>query len=263
MKAVIIEDEIIAAQNLQRLIAQVNKDIEIIAVLKSVEDSVAWFIENPNPDLVFMDIHLSDGASFSIFEKVKISAPIIFTTAYDEYALKAFEVNSIDYLLKPVNIKNLERAIEKFSRLSGAKHDDEDRIAKMVSLFQKEKTVYKSNFLIPHKDKFIPLSVNDIAYIYSENKMAKIVTLDKRTFYESRSLDEIQRQIDPARFFRANRQFIISHKAIKDIAVWFDSKISVNLVVDIPEKIIVSRTRVIRRSFFKRKKNTHLNNQKH
>ena len=243
MKAVIVEDEIIAAQNLQRLIAQVNKDIEIIAILKSVEDSVEWFSLNPHPDLVFMDIHLSDGASFSIFEKVKIHAPIIFTTAYDEYALKAFEVNSIDYLLKPINIKDLERAITKFSRLNKTQTGNEEMIANMLAMFQKGKDVYKSFFLIPHKDKFIPLSVNDIAYIYSENKTAKMVTFDNRNFYENSSLDEIQRQIDPARFFRANRQFIISHKAIKDISVWFDSKLSVNLTVDIPEKIIVSRVR--------------------
>ena len=244
MKAVIVEDEIVAAKNLQHMIAQVNTGIEIIAVLESIEESVEWFSANPNPDLVFMDIHLSDGSSFSIFEKVKIHAPIIFTTAYNEYALKAFEVNSIDYLLKPINIKNLERAIEKLSRLGGTKPNHDDAIANMLSMFQKEKTVYKSNFLIPHKDKFIPLSVNDIAYIYSENRIAKIVTLDNRTYYEQNSLDEMQRQIDPSKFFRANRQYIISHKAIKDIAVWFDSKISVNLVVDIPEKIIVSRMRV-------------------
>jgi len=244
MKAVIVEDEIVAAKNLQHLIAQVNTNIEIIAVLESIEESVEWFSTNPNFDLVFMDIHLSDGSSFSIFEKVKINAPIIFTTAYDEYALKAFEVNSIDYLLKPINIKNLERAIEKFNRLSGTKPNNEDVIANMLSMFQTEKTVYKSNFLIPHKDRFIPLSVNNIAYIYSENRIAKIVTLDNRTYNENNSLDEMQRQINPSQFFRANRQFIISHRAIKDIAVWFDSKISVTLVVDIPEKIIVSRTRV-------------------
>jgi two-component system LytT family response regulator len=244
MKAVIVEDEIIAAQNLQRLITQVNKSIEIIAILKSIEDSVEWFSANPNPDLVFMDIHLSDGASFAIFEKVKIHAPIIFTTAYDEYALKAFEVNSIDYLLKPINIKDLERAINKFSQLNKAQISNDDVIANMLAMLQKGKEVYKSFFLIPHKDKFIPLSVNDIAYIYSENKIANIATFDKRSFYENGSLDEIQRQLDPLKFFRANRQFIISHKAIKDISVWFDSKLSVNLTVDIPEKIIVSRMRV-------------------
>jgi two-component system LytT family response regulator len=113
----------------------------------------------------------------------------------------------------------------------------------MLAMFQKEKTIYKSSFLIPHKDKFIPLAINDIAYIYSENKIAKIVTFDNRTYYENSSLDEIQRQLDPSKFFRANRQFIISHKAIKDISFWFDSKLSVNLVVSIPEKIIVSRLR--------------------
>jgi len=244
MKAVIVEDEVIAAQNLQRLIAQVNSSIEIIAVLKSIEESVEWFSAHPNPDLVFMDIHLSDGSSFSIFEKVKIQVPVIFTTAYDEYALKAFEVNSIDYILKPINLKDLERAIEKFSRFDKTKSSNEDVIANMLSMLQKEKTVYKSNFLIPNKDKFIPLSVNDIAYIYSENKIAKIVTFDNRTYYENDSLDKMQQQLDPAKFFRANRQYIISHKAIKDLSVWFDSKLSVNLVVDVPEKIIVSRIRV-------------------
>jgi two-component system LytT family response regulator len=243
MKVVIVEDEIIAAQNLQRLITQANKDIEIIATLQSVEDSVEWFSVNPNPDLVFMDIHLSDGVSFSIFEKVKINAPIIFTTAYNEYALKAFEVNSIDYLLKPINSKDLERAINKFSQINKVQSSNEDVIANMLAMFKKEKDVYKSFFLIPYKDKFVPLSVNDIAYIYSENKIAKMVTFDNRTYSENTSLDEIQRQLDSLKFFRANRQFIISHKAIKDITIWFDSKLSVNLTVDIPEKIIVSRVR--------------------
>jgi len=243
MNAVIIEDEIVAAQNLQRLIAQVNGSIAIIAVLKSIEESVEWFSVHPDPDLVFMDIHLSDGSSFTIFEKVKIHAPVIFTTAYDEYALKAFEVNSIDYLLKPINSKDLKRAIEKFSRFGEVKTSNEEVITTLLSMFRNEKKVYKSNFLLPNKDKYIPLSVNDIAYIYSENKMAKIVTLTNRTFYEQSSLDELQRQLDPSKFFRANRQFIISHQAIKDFSVWFDSKLAVNLRVDTPEKIIVSRVR--------------------
>jgi len=243
MKAVINEDEIIAAQNLQRLINQIDSSIEIIAVLESIEESVEWFYINPSPDLVFMDIHLSDGSSFSIFEKVKIHAPVIFTTAYDEYALKAFEVNSIDYILKPINIKDLERAIDKFSHYNKTNSSNEELIANMLAMFQKDKKIYRSNFLIPHKDKFIPLSVNDIAYIYSENRISKIVTLDNRTFYENSSLDTQQQQIDPTKFFRANRQFIISHKAIKDISIWFDNKLSVNLVAAVPEKIIVSKAR--------------------
>jgi two-component system LytT family response regulator len=253
LNAVLVEDEVIAALNLQRLIAQVNGDVEVIAVLKSIEESVEWFSCNPSPDLAFMDIHLSDGSSFSIFEKARIEAPIIFTTAYDEYALKAFEVNSIDYLLKPVNIKDLERAMKKISRRfgdpSGRLHgenacNNEDVIAKMLSVFRKEKTVYKSNFLIPHKDKYIPLSVHDIACIYSENKIARMITFDSRALYENSSLDELQRQLDPSVFFRANRRYIISHRAIKDISVWFTGKLSINLSVAIPEKIIVSRERV-------------------
>ena len=116
MKAVIVEDELIAAQNLQRLIQQVDSDIEVIVVLQSVEESIEWFMLHPAPELVFMDIHLADGSSFSIFEKVEISCPIIFTTAYDEYALKAFEVNSIDYLLKPINEKDLQRALSKYKK---------------------------------------------------------------------------------------------------------------------------------------------------
>jgi two-component system LytT family response regulator len=239
MKAVIVEDENVAALNLKRLIAQVSQKIEIVVVLESIEESVDWFTANPNPDLVFMDIHLSDGSSFTIFEKVKITAPVIFTTAYDEYALKAFEVNSIDYLLKPINIKELERAIEKFKRFNS----NEEMIANMLTLFKKEKKDCKSMFLIPHKDKFIPLSVKDIAYIYAENKISKMVTLDNRTFHEFSSLDEIQRQIDPDKFFRASRQFIISRKAIKHISVWFAGKLSIHLTVETPEKIIVSRAR--------------------
>ena len=244
VKAVIIEDEIVAADSLKRLISKVNNSIEILAVLQSIEESVEWFDANHCPDLVFMDIHLSDGSSFSIFEKVKILAPVIFTTAYDEYALKAFEVYSIDYLLKPVNIKDLERAIEKFVRLGTAKTSYADAIDNMLAEFKKENIVYKSNFLIPHKDKIIPLPVSDIAFIYSENKIAKITTLDNRNFYEYNSLDELQRQLDPSKFFRVNRQFIISHCAVKDLSIWFDNKLSVNLRVEAPEKIIVNRARV-------------------
>jgi len=243
MKAVIVEDEIVAAQSLQRLIAQADSGIEIVAVLRSVEESAEWFSANPAPDLVFMDIHLSDGSSFSIFEKVSISAPVVFTTAYDEYALKAFEVNSVDYLLKPVDMQHLKRAIEKLGRFKETKINHEDMISSMLSMLRNEKPVYKSNFLIPHKDKYIPLSVNDIAYIFSEHKIARIVTIDNRTFYEHRSLDDMQRQIDPSEFFRANRQYIVSRRAIKDVSLWFDSKLSVNLVVEIPEKMIVSRVR--------------------
>lgn len=244
MKAVIVEDELIAAQNLQRLIQQVDSDIEVIVVLQSVEESIEWFMLHPAPELVFMDIHLADGSSFSIFEKVEISCPIIFTTAYDEYALKAFEVNSIDYLLKPISLKNFERALSKFRSMVAAKDDNSELISHLLATFKQTKEAFKSNFLIPHKDKFIPLAVSKIACLYTENKMVNIVTDDQQIYNIDSSLEDLGNQLNPTLFFRANRQYIVSHKAIKDISIWFGSKISINLYVNVPDKIIVSKARV-------------------
>jgi two-component system, LytTR family, response regulator LytT len=244
MKALIIEDELVAGQNLQRLISQLDDDIRVIAVLQSVEESIEWFSLNNTPDVVFMDIHLADGSAFSIFEKVQISCPIIFTTAYDEYALKAFEVNSIDYLLKPINQKNLERAVVKLRSLSTSKTDNADMISSVLAAFKQAKVVYKSNFLIPYKDKFIPLAIHRIACFYSENKMVKIITEENQVYNIDSSLEDLYTQLDPALFYRANRQYIVAHKAIKDISVWFGSKVSVNLFVTVPDKIIVSKARV-------------------
>jgi len=243
MKAVIVEDEIIAAQNLQRMIGQVAADIEVLAVLQTVEESIEWFSQNQAPDLVFMDIHLSDGSSFSIFDKVTITCPIIFTTAYDEYALKAFEVNSIDYLLKPISTKSFERSIAKFRSLAASNGSNTDLIANLLKSFKETKTVYKSNFLIPQKDKLIPLAIERIACFYTENKMVRIITTNNETFYLDSSLEEIYSQLNPIQFFRANRQYIVSHKPIKDISIWFGSKLSINLLVSVPEKIIVSKAR--------------------
>jgi len=244
MKALIIEDELVAGQNLQRLISQVADDIQVIAVLQSVEESIEWFSLNAAPDVVFLDIHLADGSAFSIFEKVEISCPVIFTTAYDEYALKAFEVNSIDYLLKPINLKNLERAVLKLRSLVPTKTDNAELISNVLAAFKQTKIAYKSNFLIPYKDKFIPLAIHKIACFYSENKMVKIITEDNQVYNMDSSLEDLYTQLDPALFYRANRQYIVSHKAIKDISVWFGSKVSINLIVSVPEKIIVSKARV-------------------
>lgn len=245
MKAVIVEDEHIAAQNLQRMLTTLSPDVEVIAVLQSVEESIEWFMLHPVPDLVFMDIHLADGSSFSIFERVEICCPVIFTTAYDEYALKAFEVNSIDYLLKPINLKNLERAMTKFRNLQPVdKNIESDAVTRLLASFRLNKESYKSNFLIPYKDKLIPLATDKIACFYTGNKNVNILTLDNKTFVLDATLDDLYIQLDPARFFRANRQYIVAHKAIEDISIWFGSKISVNLVVSTPERIIVSKARV-------------------
>ena len=241
MKAIIIEDEIIAAQTLQISLRKIDPAIEILAVLQSIEESVEWFSLNPPPDLAFMDIQLADGSSFAIFDKVTVSCPVIFTTAYDEYALKAFEVNSIDYLLKPINRKDLERALSKFQSFKSKPYFDPEMLAELVATVKKRT---KSNFLIPHKDKLIPLSVEKIAFIYSESKITSINTFDGEKYYFDRSLDELYSQLDAEKFFRANRQYIIAHKAIKDMSLWFGNKLSVNLTVSVPEKVIVSKARV-------------------
>ena len=244
MKALIIEDEIVAAQNLQRLIQETNPDIEIMSVLKSVEESIECLSSDTLPDLIFMDIHLSDGSAFSIFNNVKIDCPIIFTTAYDQYALNAFEVNSIDYLLKPVNKKDLERAITKYKNFNLSNKISNDTLKELFDMIKGKKSEYKSRFLIPYKDKFLSLDVVDIAFIYSENKMARIVSVKNQSYQINISLEEMSKQLNPDLFYRANRQFIISRSSVKDIVTWFDSKLAVNLHVETPEKIVISRAKV-------------------
>ena len=243
MKALIIEDEVLAAQSLQKLITEVAPDTQIVDVLQSIEESVAWFNENTMPDLVFMDIHLADGSSFAIFDKTQITCPIIFTTAYDEYALKAFEVSSIDYLLKPINRNDLERAMNKYNALVGEKTGNSEAIEHLLSQIGLKKN-YKSCFLVPERDKLIPLSTSNIAYIYIDTKTVKTIALDEHVYYMSQTLDEIMSQLNPDDFFRANRQFIVSRKAIKDITVWIGNKLSLNLLVKVPEKIIISKAKV-------------------
>lgn len=242
MKALIIEDESIAAQALESLIKETSPETEIIDVLQTIEESVEWFEENPMPDLVFMDIHLADGSSFAIFEKVEITCPIIFTTAYDEYALKAFEVNSIDYLLKPINKADLERALKKFNNFAST--PDKSSLNGLLTQMGSLKKKYKTCFLIPERDKLIPLATINIAYIYIDTKTVKAIANDGHTYYLNQTLDDIMAQLDPEAFFRANRQFIIARSAVKDLSVWFGNKLAINLTVPVPEKIIVSKARV-------------------
>ncbi|WP_298650539.1 LytTR family DNA-binding domain-containing protein [uncultured Proteiniphilum sp.] len=243
MTAVIVEDEVAAAQNLERLLKSIDENIDIIAVLQNVDESIEWFSTNTLPDVVFMDIHLADGDSFSIFKNIEIRCPIIFTTAYDQYALKAFEVNSIDYLLKPISKKSLEKSLTKLKNFPPNNHNS-DMIAQIMKSINQVNKIHKKSFLIPFKDKLIPVSSDDIAYVYSQNKKAVITCFNKRDYTMDTSLDDFLKQLDPDLFFRANRQFIISHQAVTDLSMWFDGKLAVNLSVATPERIIVSRARV-------------------
>ena len=244
MKAVIIEDERLAADLLKNIIKQLDEDIEIITTLQTIEDSVEWLNNNEHPDIMFVDIHLADGSSFSIFEMTEVRCPIVFTTAYDEYALKAFEVNSIDYLLKPINKDDLQRALNKYKNFKGDNKDLDYK--KFVNRFLSEGNVnnYKEYFLVPERDKLIPLAAKDIAYIYIDLRLIKAVTFSGKVHYLNQNLDEIMNQLNPKKFFRANRQYIVAHESIKDVSMWFGNKISLNLVIPTDEKIIVSKARV-------------------
>lgn len=243
MEALIIEDELIAAQNLQRLITNVAPDIEIARTLQSVEETVEYFSRPEKIDVVFMDIHLADGLAFHIFDSVNIDCPIIFTTAYDQYALDAFKVNSIDYLLKPINKEDLIRAIDKLRRNMDNKAGTVgmEQIRSLMEMMQSNK--YKSYFLIQVRDKLVPLQVSDIAYIYLDDKLTRAVTFNGQSQILDKPLDAIFSQLDPTLFFRANRQYIISHKAVKDISIWPLSKLHITLSLPTPDKIIVSRAR--------------------
>lgn len=244
MKAIIIEDEIPATQALKCLINKDYPDIEIFCVLQSVEESIEWLSFHPMPDLIFMDIHLSDNLSFAIFEQVSVTCPVIFITAYNEYALKAFETNGIDYLLKPIHKENLARAIEKYRCFTGTEKKIEPSIRELLINLGKNKTRYKSYFLVAEKDRLIPLAVKEIAYIYIEAKIVTIVTYDERRFHIEQTLDEIGDRLNPYEYYRANRQYIIARTAIKNISVWFGSKLSVNLFTPPPERIHISKARV-------------------
>jgi two-component system LytT family response regulator len=242
MKALIIEDEILAAKHLRHVIDEVG-GIDILAVTESITESVEWFRKNPQPDIIFMDIHLADGSAFEIFRHISVSCPIIFTTAYDEYALRAFKVNSIDYLLKPIDAVSVKGAIRKLELLS-PKNSSQDDFKKFIDTFTKGLT-YKSHFLIPAKgDKLIPVQSAEIAYILIDSGTVKAVKFDEKSFRFEYTLDELAELLDPADFFRANRQYIISRKAIKDIDLWFNSRLSVNLKLPTPEKILISKARI-------------------
>ena len=242
MKVLILEDEVMAAKALKKLLAEVSPGIEIVGILESIEDSVEWISTHSMPDLIFMDIHLADGSSFAIFERVTITCPVIFTTAYDEYALKAFEVNSIDYLLKPISKESLEHAMNKYHALVENRVNDGQIEALLNQLGEKKK--YRSYFLLPERDKFIPLPVSNIVYIYIDAKTLKINTTDGKVFYMNHTLDDVMSELDPHEFFRANRQFVVARQSIKDVSVWIGNKLAINLFIETPETIIVSKARV-------------------
>lgn len=239
MKALLIEDETAAARNLAAVLREVAPGVQIVATLESVAESIEWLRSNPQPDLLFMDIHLADGDSFRIFGAVEVTAPVIFTTAYDRYALEAFKVSSIDYLLKPINADDVRRALEKLRRLtSGERLDYGSRVRSLAAQRQEEV------FLVRMRDRIIPLQRDRIAYCYTSNEKVTACDFDGETYPLDKTLEALQALLPERDFFRANRQFIVARRAVKEIAVWFGSRLTLHLTVDTPERIVISKARV-------------------
>lgn len=240
MKVLIIEDETAAAVNLKAILRETEPAAEVLDTLESIEQSVAWLRSHTQPDLIFMDIHLADGASFRIFDQVEVTAPVIFTTAYDRYALDAFKVNSIDYLLKPINVCDVARALTKLRLLTGSERREYGSRVRRMAVGEGMESV----FLIRVRDRLVPLRREEIAYCYTSDEKVVACTFEGVAYQLDRTLEALQGALPADDFFRANRQFIVARRAVREIVVWFGSRLSVVLTVETPERIVVSKARV-------------------
>jgi DNA-binding LytR/AlgR family response regulator len=229
MKAVIIEDEELAIRRLESLINNYDNNIEIVAKLESVEDSVHWFSGNPKPDLIFLDIHLEDGLSFEIFEKVKINTPIIFTTAFDEYAIRAFKHKSIDYLLKPIIQDDLNKAIDKYKEWTGNDRQVLD-MSELFKLINHGTKNYRERFSVVVGEKLKTIEVKDIAYFFSISGITFVMMNNKSQYSLDLSLDKLQAELNVKDFFRINRQYLVCHKAIANAFVFPKSRLKIALL---------------------------------
>jgi two-component system LytT family response regulator len=244
MKIAIIEDEERAVQQLKSLLPETIPAADVVAVIDTVEESVAWLGNRPAVDLIFLDIHLADGACFSIFQQCKIDIPVIFTTAYDQYAIKAFEVNTIDYLLKPVRKERLQQALDKFQRLNDRQQGTlpEQQLQQITREITKASS-YKRHFLIPHKDRLIPVQADDFAFFEIKGGVVRGITFDKKHWLLEESLDELTEELHPEAFYRANRQFLVSRKAIKEIEYYFNGRFCLHLSPNPEEPVLVSKAK--------------------
>ncbi|MES2779276.1 MAG: LytTR family DNA-binding domain-containing protein [Bacteroidota bacterium] len=234
MKVIIIEDEPIAAQHLQKLLTGEDPEIQVLEILPSVKKAVAWFLANPAPDLIFMDIQLNDDLSFRIFDLVEVKTPVIFTTAYDHYAIKAFKLNSVDYLLKPLDSKELRQALQKFNTL----YKQPDWIKLLASLGQQPE--YQKRFMVTSGNKIRSIASEEIAYFRADGRYVHMHTRDTLTHIIDHSLDKLEDILDPALFFRINRQFIVHIHCIRQMSAYTKGRIKIETEPPCKEDVIVS-----------------------
>ncbi|WP_333597063.1 LytTR family DNA-binding domain-containing protein [Chryseobacterium flavum] len=247
MNIIIIEDEFRAAKSLQNLIADLKPDFRISGVYDSIETSIEALTKEPKPDLIFMDIQLSDGLSFEIFKAVEITCPVVFCTAFDQYMLDAFKSKGIDYVLKPFSREDIAEALKKVDELK--KFFQKDELPDLESFLQKIKQPEgKSSFLVFKNQKYTTVPTESIAYFYIHNEITHLVTFSKEQFQLSQPLGQIAEQVSDKQFFRVNRQYLVNFKAIREMEHYFQRKILVKLVVDTPEKLLINKEKT--HSFF-------------
>ncbi len=241
MNVLIIEDEVPAVRRLEQLLLDFT-EIQVIGVLGSVEAAIAWFKQNPHPDLLFMDIHLSDGLSFEIFKSVPIQCPVIFCTAYDQYALDAFQFNGIDYLLKPVQKEKLAKSLQKIKDLkrSWGEKGSPLKVEDLMHFFKEKDVNYKSRFMVKMGAKIRTIKTDHIAYFFSSNKLTLLVTKDGENYPVDYALDELASILDPVMFFHINRNLIIHIDAAKEIHPYFKGRLKLELHPSLEEDVIVS-----------------------
>lgn len=248
ISVLIVEDEIPTQRLMKDLIEKSRPQWNVVAATTGVEETVEWLENNEQPDLIFLDIQLSDGLSFEIFDQVDVTSFIIFTTAYDEYALQAFKVNSIDYLLKPMKPEDLENAILKFEKFNDKSYALESgEIKALASAVSLGKQSYRTRILVPLVDGYLKLNINDVAWFHSSQKVTTAYTLQGNPHILDMTLERLESQLDPKKFFRVNRQFILHISAIHRIENWFNGKLVIKTQPESSEKIVVSRERA--RSF--------------
>lgn len=242
MNVLIIEDEQLAARRLESMVLAYDPAIKVLAKLESVEDSVEWFKTNAHPDLIFLDIHLEDDLSFAIFDKVKVDSPIIFTTAFDEYAIRAFKLKSIDYLLKPIVQEELNNAIAKYKAWNGQKNGID--MSALFDLINKKEVTYRERFSVSFGQKIKSFAVSEIAYFYSKEGMTYAVLNDTKHYPVDYSLDNLLNELNPKDFFRINRQYLIKHGSIKQVHIFPKSHLKLELSPKPSEDIFVSIDKV-------------------
>ena len=245
MRILIIEDEELAVKKLQKTLAGTDAGAEIVGTADSIKSSVEWLQQNPAPDLILMDIELADGQSFEIFNLTEVKSPVIFTTSYDEYALKAFKVNSVDYLLKPVQKEELQAALNKFNKLHSNGQPAINIESLVKELQQKlQHKEYRKRFLVKHAQKLVSIDVGDIAYFYSDGRLNFFKTTDNRKFVVDYTMDELEDMLDPEKYFRISRSFYVSIDSVDKIDDYFGNRLILGIKPVVDKEALVSREKV-------------------